>query len=145
MTYLLVVQSVLHCPKEGNTKEREMCDASSRPAMVSFAIRYCFPFLEVPDVVHRAGLVCQLWNKFTRSDALWKALFLRDTPPMVYAALEEVVDNPLVDSVLAASAGVTLLCVEDRWDAVKWQMLHPRHHHGLHPRHHHGLHAGSRS
>ena len=60
--------------------------------------------------------------------------FFAIRPRWVYAALEEVVDNPLIDSVLAASAGVTLLqhSVEDRWDAVNWQMLHPRCHHGLH-------------
>ena len=112
-----------------------MSDASSRPAAVSFALCYCFPFLEVPDVVHRAGLVCQLWQKYARSDALWERLVLRDTPPVVYAALEEVVANPLVDPVLAASAGVAAMLqqsVEERWDAVKWQMLHPLRHHGFH-------------
>ena len=113
-----------------------MCDASPRrTAAVSFTMCHCFPFLEVRDVVHRAGLVCQLWHKYFKSDALWERLFLRDTPPMVYAALEEVVANHLVDPVLAACAGIATMLqqsVEERWDAVKWQMLHPLRHHGLH-------------
>ena len=82
----------------------------------------------------RVEPVCRSWNQNTRGDALWEALFLRDTPPMVHAALEEVIGNPLVDSVLAASAGVAAMLqqsVEERWDAVKWQMLHPLRHHGL--------------
>ena len=74
-----------------------MYDASSRRAAVSFTMCICFPFLEVRDVVHGAGLVCQLWHKYARSDALWERLFLRDTPQVVYAALEEVVANPLID------------------------------------------------
>ena len=40
-----------------------------------------------------------------------------------------------MDPVLAASAGVAAMLqgsVHDRWDAVKWQMLHPLRHHGLH-------------
>ena len=100
-----------------------MCDSSSRPAAVSFAIYCCCHFLEVPHVVHRAGLVCQLWHKYTRSDALWEALWYRDTPPVVHAALEEVIANPLIDPVFAASAGVAAMLqqgAEDRWDAVKW-------------------------
>ena len=60
-------------PLQGRKIEKiNVSDASSRRAAVSFALCYCFPFLEVPDVVHRAGLVCQLWQKYARSDALWE-------------------------------------------------------------------------
>ena len=86
-------------------------------------------------MVHRAGLVCRWWHKYARSDALWERLVLRDTPPMVYAALEEVVANPLVDPVLAAFAGIDNMLQqseEERWDAVNWQMLHPLRHYDLH-------------
>ena len=110
-----------------------MCDASSRPAVVSFAMCYCFHFLEVPDVVHRAGLVCQLWHKFTKNDAWWEAFFRRDTPPIVHLLLDAVMTNPLIDIVLAASAGVAAMLqhsVEERWDAVKWHMIHPLRHRG---------------
>ena len=115
-----------------------MSDASSRrTAAVSFTMCHCFPFLEVRDVVHGAGLVCQLWHEYSKSDGLWERLFLRDTPPVVHAALEKVVANPLVDPVLAASAGIATMLqqsVEERWDAVKWQMLHPLRHTASTPR-----------
>ena len=122
--------------------ERQMCDASSRrTAAVSFTMCHCFPFLEVRDVVHGAGLVCRSWQKFSRYDALWETLFYRDTPLVVHTALEEAINKPLSDTLLAASAGVAAMLqqsVEERWDAVKctrcattasmprWRTLHMR-------------------
>ena len=118
-----------------------MSDVSSRAAAISFAVYCSLGFLEVPDVVHRAGLVCQLWHKFTRSDALWKMLFRRDTPLVVHTALRMVIWNPRIDPVLAASAGITLMqhSVKERWNAVKWKMLYPQRHH----RHYDTLAAGA--
>ena len=100
--------------------------------MVHDTIRYCFQFLDIPNLVHSASLVCHQWRKRTLDDALWEALFFRDAVTILHDSLFRVIDDPSSDVVLAKAARVhSYTNRPTRLKKVKWSLVHPRCSEGL--------------